>query len=387
MNQKIRRNIKLEYIFRFIGNFSLTEAIWVLYLAYKGLSLWQIGILEGIFHITSLISEVPSGAMADRLGRRKVIILSRVATAISGCIMLFATEMWQFAVGFVFTAWGFNLLSGSEEAMLYDSFLYLDEEKKYYKTNSQLEVVLEVAQGMATFIGGVLSEKSFSYCYVATLVITLLSLIPCFLFCEPELKKQEQKERISLKEHFVISFKVIHDNPQVKQIILFYSLVFTFYTSVYFLSQQYFMDLGLNKIEISLVLLMIGVFSCIGAMFSEKLTATLQGKVKYLGTLCIVCGILGMSIGSLLISLICIGIMSFFNAVLYPLQSASLNRLIPSEQRATIISVNSMAFSLFMIVCFPLMGFVADKCGVQISFLVTGITGLVWLLGMRKMER
>ena len=55
LNHKIRRNITLEYIFSFISKFSLTEAIWVLYLSYKGMSLAQIGILEGIFHITSLL--------------------------------------------------------------------------------------------------------------------------------------------------------------------------------------------------------------------------------------------------------------------------------------------------------------------------------------------
>lgn len=65
MKNKIGRNITLEYIFRFIGNFSITEVIWVLYLAHKGLSLTEIGILEGIFHVTSLLSEVPSGALAD----------------------------------------------------------------------------------------------------------------------------------------------------------------------------------------------------------------------------------------------------------------------------------------------------------------------------------
>lgn len=49
MKNKIRRNITLEYIFRFIGNFSITEVIWVLYLAHKGLALTEIVYWKGSF--------------------------------------------------------------------------------------------------------------------------------------------------------------------------------------------------------------------------------------------------------------------------------------------------------------------------------------------------
>lgn len=41
MKNKVRRNIKLEYIMRFVEYFSVTEAIWVLYLAYKGFPVWE----------------------------------------------------------------------------------------------------------------------------------------------------------------------------------------------------------------------------------------------------------------------------------------------------------------------------------------------------------
>lgn len=64
MKQKIERNKTLDYIFRFLSYFSITDVIWVLYMSYKGLPLRQIGIAEGIFHITGLLSEVPTGALA-----------------------------------------------------------------------------------------------------------------------------------------------------------------------------------------------------------------------------------------------------------------------------------------------------------------------------------
>ena len=72
--------------------------------------------------------------------------------------------------------------------------------------------------------------------------------------------------------------------------------------------------------------------------------------------------------------------------MLYPLQSASLNRLIPSEQRATIISVGSMIFSVFMIVLFPIMGVVADNFGLEMSFLAAGVSEVSSILFIRSQK-
>jgi len=102
-------------------NFDLSSAIWVLYLIYKGLPLWQIGLLEGIFHCTSLITEVPTGAIADLIGRKKIIIIGRLCSAFSSMLMLFSSSFFGFAIAFIFSAWGYNFNSGSEEALVYDS--------------------------------------------------------------------------------------------------------------------------------------------------------------------------------------------------------------------------------------------------------------------------
>lgn len=76
-------------------------------------------------------------------------------------------------------------------------------------------------------------------------------------------------------------------------------------------------------------------------------------------------------------ALMCAG---FANAALYPIQSDSLNALIPSEQRATLISVDSMCFSIAMIVLFPLAGAFADRWGLKTVLLLLGVILLLFLL-------
>ena len=74
-------------------------------------------------------------------------------------------------------------------------------------------------------------------------------------------------------------------------------------------------------------------------------------------------------------------IAGFCDSVLYPIQSESLNQLIPSEQRATLISVNSMFFSIVMIIIFPIAGKIADFLGLVSMFPIIGVILLLFIIG------
>ena len=87
----------------------MQSSIWVLYLAYCGLNLAQIGVVEGIYHATGILFEIPSGAVADLLGRKRSMVLSKLCIAVSCIIMLFARSFWFFALSFAVQALGNNL--------------------------------------------------------------------------------------------------------------------------------------------------------------------------------------------------------------------------------------------------------------------------------------
>ena len=59
-------------------------------------------------------------------------------------------------------------------------------------------------------------------------------------------------------------------NREIRRIMLYFEMVFAFYTVLFFYSQQYFYDMGLNKVEISVIMLLGGLASCLGALASEK---------------------------------------------------------------------------------------------------------------------
>ena len=82
-----RRNIGLMAGVEFFAFLGITS-FWILFLSQNGMSLWQIGLLESIFHAISVICEIPSGMLADRFSYKTNLYLSRIAGIVSSVLML-----------------------------------------------------------------------------------------------------------------------------------------------------------------------------------------------------------------------------------------------------------------------------------------------------------
>lgn len=360
---KIRNNIKLDCFAVFIANLNMQSSIWVLYLAYCGMNLAQIGILEGIYHATSIVCEIPSGAAADLLGRKTSMILSRICIAVSCIIMLLSRNLGLFALSFIIQALGNNLNSGSEEALVYDSMKYLGQENQYMHVNGRLNVAIEISQGIATVAGGILAQYSYFWCYSACLLIAILALIPVIFMTEvPYITKKAEQTAVCkmVVLHFQRSFEILKSDIRILKIIVVYSIIFAAETLLFFYSQQYYSNLGYDKIQISFILLVVGGVSCLGAVMSEKIFQKLKQKTAFIAAFVIGLSLCCYAFENVVVSITAFAAAGFFNSVLYPVQSDLLNSLIPSNQRATLISVNSMFFSIAMILLFPAAGFLAD---------------------------
>ena len=86
---RLRRQLRGVYLYEGACCLDITTAVWVALLAARGYSLWQIGLAEGVFHVVSLMAEIPSGMAADLLGRKRTLALSGVMAAVSGALMGF----------------------------------------------------------------------------------------------------------------------------------------------------------------------------------------------------------------------------------------------------------------------------------------------------------
>lgn len=373
--KNIKNNIKIDCVYKFISAFDITSAIWVLYLGFKGMSLVEIGLLEGIFHVTGFISEIPTGALADLFGRKRMIVIGRVTSLISAIIMLFSNSFAGFAVGFILSAWGYNLNSGSEEALVYDTLKILNKEDEYLKINGRINLIIEISQGLAVFIGGILSQINFALSYITAIVICILSLITSFNFTEVSIKEKYEEE-ITIVKHFKSSINILKNNKILLNILMFFPLIYTFSAIIYFYGQRFLSDLGYSRINISIIFLFNGILSSLGAILSNKIYNKFKNRSWLIISIIISFLIIMMGCVNKKVSILIFLIIGFLTSILQPISSKMINSMVQSKQRATIISVESMFYSLMMIILFPICGFVGDAISLGVSFRVIGFIGM-----------
>lgn len=251
-----------------------------------------------------------------------------------------------------------------------------------------------------------LAEFSYFWCYAACVVIAVLALLPVLWMAEPpqcgkaadtaggsvkdvptEGAPAQRTIWETVKHHFAASACILQKDARIGKIIGFYSVVFAAHTLLFFYSQQYFADLGYNKVQISVIMLLVGGASCFGALASEKMYRRFGKRCLIPETVIIAAAILCYGSGKAGVAAAALMCAGFANAALYPIQSDSLNALIPSEQRATLISVDSMCFSIAMIVLFPLAGALADRWGLKTVLLLLGVILLLFLLTVFCIEK
>lgn len=309
------------------------------------------------------------------------MILSRICIGVSCLLMLFSRSFGLFVLSFVIQALGNNFNSGSEEALVYDSMKCIGQEEQYMRVCGRLNVILEVSQGIATVAGGILAEYSWFLCYAACVFIAALSLVPVLLLMEAPSGQQEQRAtgvRELVVSHFRTSFQVMRSDVRILKIVVYYSVIFAAWTLLFFYSQQYYSELGYDKIRISLILLAVSAVSCLGAVMSDRIYQRFRKKTVFAGTVVIAAAFLCYGFENVTVSVIAFSAAGYFNSVLYPVQSDSLNQLIPSGQRATLISVNSLFFSVAMILMFPLAGMLADHLGLGTVFACIGAAVMIF---------
>ncbi|NQT58194.1 MAG: MFS transporter [Bacteroidetes bacterium] len=382
-NLSYHKNIVVNYFFTLFCNLDLTRGLWMIYLASRGFTLLQLGVLEGVFHITSFLMEVPTGAVADLWGRKISRLVGRVFFLASLILMFYARNFSFQLLGFIVCAVGYNLESGAGEALIYDSLLLDGRKDDYMRVTGRKELVYQSAAVAAYLVGGYLAVRSYPLVFHISMGIALASLVSGFFFIEPQIEKTAvtsdkeggtqglsfgKKIRTSMKNQTVESLKVIRRRPRIAFLIIFSELIFTIMVSLFFYLQNFWKSEGKDEFYI-------GVVFAVGSLVSGLISLRAPAIEKKIGEH-------GVLISMPLLLLVCLwGIaltpwqapfyvmMGIIEGILIVAISDYINRLIPSQNRATILSFQSMTFSLFMIILFPVIGWVGDTLSLKTAFL------------------
>ncbi len=99
--------------------------------AVRGLTAVEFGLLKSLYYLTCTVAEVPTGVIADRLGRRPALVLAAALHVVGTALIAGARSFGEFAVGEVCIGVGTALMSGADSALLYDSIVGEDRDARY----------------------------------------------------------------------------------------------------------------------------------------------------------------------------------------------------------------------------------------------------------------
>lgn len=380
-NAQLKKNINRNYIYTLLQNIDLTRGIWMIYLAGKGMSLTQLGLLETVFHITSFLMEVPTGAIADIFGRKASRILGRVMSLLSVVILLAANDFLWFSISFIFTALSYNLESGAGDALLYDSLKEIGEEDRYMKISGNKEVFYQVSGIVSFLAGGYMATRSYSVAFAITIVIGTATLIQSFSFKEPSIGRKAtagKKDNVfvdQLKE----SMGVVKSNPRIVSLIVFTEIILTFCTCIFFYLQNFLKGDGYNEAAIGAIYAATYVASALIAPQVHRIEKVIREQgILLLIPFVTVASLWGIALSSY--HYIFFIVLMVTEEIVYVAMSDYINKMIPSENRATILSFSSMVFSFFMITVFPVVGMLGDSYSLGFAIKCLGGLGIIFVL-------
>lgn len=370
-------NIGLAYLYSATAYFGITS-LWVVYLGQRGLPLVLIGLCESIFHVASFCFEVPSGVLADRFGYKRVLIASRIAAAISSGLMLLGHSFWWFAVSFIISAFSYNLQSGTLEAFVYESLPAARREATYARATSRVASITEITTTIGVVLAGMLVNWHFDWTYWISIGLALVTSV--LLLGSVDVGKRPREERQTVRVILTSSLRVLRATPLLAKLMLVDAAMSAIATAYYYYFQHVMTARHFSGWLVSGLMLTGAVVNVIAV----QLTPYLQDRFSKSQLVCAICFIMTACLllswanwlpGMLVLYLLVAGI----TALLYPLFNVYYNSLVPSGQRATLLSVASLLFSLIMIVLFPLMGWIITAIGFNLAF--AGL-GVLLLLGI-----
>lgn len=386
---KIKNQIKKLTVFEAAICFRIADAVWVLFLLQRGFSLAQAGIAEGIFHVTSMIFEVPSGMAADLFGRRRTLMASGILGAVSAVCMSSEGSFGLICVGMSVSAFSYNMISGTEEAMVYDSLSSCGEEKRFGTVWAALSVIGRCGAAFSCLASPTAMALGYRKTYLISGGLYLLAFLAAASMTEPLITKQQRRRQehpfqeigSRLTEHIRQSAAFVLAHPKTMgKLLADAAIASPTYLTAMFL-QEHLTAKGWPAAWIGIPLLFMRLCGAAGAGLSGwgcRRINSQHSRWNHLKNCLLLCGILGGAGACLAgadripVILLGAGLVQICESISEIQVSTSVNREFASDQRATLASMGSMAYSLLMVVVSPAIGTLSQRFGTSVGFAALG---------------
>ncbi len=342
----------------------------------NGLSMKDIMILQAVYSIAIVVLEIPSGYLADVIGRKKTLIIGAVFGILGFTTYSLSIGFIGFLVAEIILGIGQSCISGADSAMLYDSLLERGEEKQYTRFEGRITSLGNVAEAIAGILGGLLVGITIRAPYIAQTFVAFIALPAAITLVEPTRKipliKAEMMEIIQIAK-----FALITDRP-LRRNILFSAITGTATLTMAWFAQPFFEYTSIDIAWFGILWTTLNLTVAITSYTAHRLEKLLgQRWSVLLIALLIPLGYLALSSFHLPIGLIVLYLFYLVRGYATPVLKDYINRITASHIRATVLSVRNFVIRLLFALIGPLLGWVKDIYSLPQALALAGVIFLI----------
>lgn len=389
------KHIQRVYLSLVLGNTLAASFIWginTIFLLDAGLSNFEAFAANAFFTAGMVLFEIPTGVVADTRGRRVSFMLGSGTLVLTTLLYLLLWQMhaafWAWAVVSALLGLGFTFFSGALEAWLVDALQAVKFNGDLDSVFAKAQTVTGIAMLTGSVLGGVVAQVSnLGMPYVVRAVLLFATLAVAYRYMHdqgftPERTGRPIKDvKKLLKSSLDNGFK----NPPVRWLMLAAPFAGGVGIYVFYAMQPYLLQLYGNEQAYSIAGLAAAIVA--GAQVLGGITAPRIRKLFHRRTTAIISGVVITGVVLLLSGLVAnfwfvlilLAIWGVLFAAITPIRQAYLNSLIPSKQRATVLSFDALMGSSGGVATQPILGRVADAHGYASSFVISSFIGLAAL--------
>jgi len=373
-------NIWKSYLFNFFMGFHMISGVLLpFFLTWGKLTFVEIMLLQSYFTLMILVLEIPCGAIADYISRRFSLILGALTTAMAVLVYGSYSNIFVFMIGETLFALGNSLISGTDQAFLYDTLKKMDKSgelsKVVARNRSYMLLGITLSAPLGSLIGSVLSlNLVMTFMFIPFILATMISIT----LKEP---LNEEKNSQSEKYLYIIKtgFKELKNNKILRilalDLIITESMIFfLIWTYQVYLEKLFFPLEFFGFVSASMTMMQLffaNIVNNIKNRFKNK-RRFLQIYTFIPGLGFIFMAVIHFTPVSIALILIVIGF-GFTRNIIFV---HGINKQIESRNRATVISTINMITSLTRTICYPLIGNLV-MINLSATFIILGLIVLI----------
>jgi len=356
---EFQSNILKLYLFQFCMGFCLITGVLIpFFLTWGQLTFLEVMMLQGFFTFVIFAFEIPCGAISDYVSRKFSLFLGGVSLSISAIVYTITPNIFMFAIGETFFAIGFALISGTDQAIVYDTLRKMDKKEEFPKIIARSQSFNLLGIMISAPLGSLLALYiPIQFVFTLMAVPFIIGAVIALTLIEPnhDLVRENQKYLAIIKS----GIKELKENKILRTLAIDYVLIDMIVFFIIWTYQLYLEELGFSIMFYGIVAALMTLLQIILSNLVPRFQKRFKNKRTFLIVYTLIPGISYILLATIVITPVSIILMIMivgFGFTRNLIFVNGINNQMETDNRATVLSTISMLSCLSRGILYPIVG-------------------------------